>query len=282
MKKYAIIGEYLAHSASPNIHMLAFHLHNITADYTKIEISGDSFATRIRKLKTNPHYAGFNVTIPYKCRIVPYLDQLHQTAQNTGAVNTIKSVEGKWIGYNTDVEGFLQPLKPFENNITNCLILGAGGAARAVIYGLLHPDKQRSVTVCMRDESKGQKILQDFVKFREKNEIELRVFAAACDIYPDYDLIVNTTPIGMYPHVEESPLLLKKELNKPLVIYDLIYNPPQTTFLKDAKNLKGSVTTISGVDMLIGQAAESFKIWTGLEFPDSEARQLLMNKLTVS
>ena len=137
MKKYAVLGRSLGHSLSPIMHNIAFKEYNIDAEYSAIEFEPDEFS-RIIDLLRNDKYAGFNITIPYKSDIMKYIDHLDKTAQRIGAVNTVRMKDDKWIGFNTDVHGFLQPLLKINRQFKKCIVLGNGGAAGAVFFDLLN------------------------------------------------------------------------------------------------------------------------------------------------
>jgi len=264
MQKFGLIGYPLSHSLSPKLHSLAYKSGNIQAKYSKIELIPERFGEQINQLKKQD-FNGFNVTIPYKTKFIPYLDFLDETVKLTGAVNTIKIINDKWHGYNTDVKGFLYPIQNNAKQFRKCLILGNGGAARAVLYALLnfaHPDK---ITIAARNEITLKILQQNFKQIKNDCDIEISKIEQVGDSLVEFDLIVNTTPLGMYPNINESPLPDKFDLKPKAIVYDLIYNPNETKFLKDAKNNCPECITINGKIMLIAQAMESIKIWTGVE-----------------
>jgi shikimate dehydrogenase len=179
------------------------------------------------------------------------------------------------LGYNTDVFGFLEPLKKTGHEFDNVLILGNGGAARAVMFALKTHIKSCTINVCARNKTKSSQILQDLdIKKATISSIE-----DASHLLPQADLIVNTTPLGMSPDIEFKPVSIQDNLKKNTVIYDLIYNPLYTALLQEAKDNNPHITIINGLDMLVGQAAEAFRIWTGLDFPSDMVYKELEKRL---
>lgn len=236
MNKYALIGAKLGHSYSAKIHNYVFNKLNIKASYELIEtLDLDDF---IKYAKAN--LKGFNITIPYKEQILPYLDYIDDEAKKLANVNTVKIIDNKLYGYNTDLLGFIGMLDyykvDYENK--NCYILGSGGAAKTCYYAL--SKKAKNVYLVSRSKT-GNNI----ISYDDLNE-------------QDIDLIVNATPVGMYPNVKMCPVGLSI-LNKTEEVVDLIYNPKQTEFLK-AKNSYNN-----GLIMLILQALYADKIWEDID-----------------
>lgn len=235
MKNYALIGEHLSHSHSPLVHSLIFNEMKVEGNYTKIECSKEDLPKLIEGLRTGKYY-GFNVTIPYKLEIMKYLDEIDDAAKKIGAVNTVAIKNGKVIGYNTDYYGFRDELiyfnVPCKNK--NAYILGTGGASLAVYRALV--DLGANVLFVSRNPKNDMTISYD--------ELEKR----------DIDILVNATPVGMYPNVDESPV--KEEIvKKAKYCLDLIFNPSQTKFLEYANSC------MNGFYMLVGQAIKSEEIW---------------------
>lgn len=215
---------------------------------------------------------GLNVTIPYKQTVIAFLDDLTPTARTIGAVNTVFLRDGSLIGENTDAAGFLFDLKRFlaedpSSSLSrrSSLVLGAGGSARAVVYALLH-DGWR-VTLSARRLEKAQQLARSFPSY----QLFITDFPA-CQL-SNFHLIVNTTPLGMMPHTEASPLPENISLSQSTIVYDLIYNPRETKLVRQAKQ-QGCRAT-NGFGMLIEQAALSFQIWTGHNPPREKLWQSL-------
>lgn len=243
MKQYGLIGKKLAHSFSKNYFTEKFNKENVDATYANFEIDEISKFPDI--LKNNPNLIGLNVTIPYKETIIPFLDALDETAKKIGAVNTIKidTVTKKTKGYNTDVYGFKQSIKPFlENQHQRALILGTGGAAKAVKFVL---DELGISTI--------------YVSRNPKKETELAYQDVSASILQTHLLIINTTPLGMLPNMNEKPSINYKALTNQHLLFDLIYNPTETLFLKEGKIRNAQ--TVNGLSMLKLQAEKAWEIW---------------------
>ena len=277
MQKYAVIGYPLTHTLSPQIHNFAFKQLHINAEYKKIEIHPENLETSIQHLK-NSGYRGLNITIPHKLSIMSFLDEIDIDADTIGAVNTVLKKEDKWIGYNTDVSGFLVPLSKFKNRIQNCLILGTGGAARAVSYALARYVKPRLITIVGRNPEKTKNLIHIFTSLFQTVNFRQQSFHGIKTYLHDFNLIVNTTPVGMYPKVEHSPLPFIDNLAEKTIVYDLVYNPTYTKFLRDANKMGKNIKLINGREMLIQQAASSFKLWTNQDMPTDKVRDYLSNQ----
>lgn len=235
-----LIGKSLKHSFSKSyftkkFSKLDFHGHS----YTNFELQSiDEFPALLRE---NPWLTGLNVTIPYKTAIISYLDSLSAEAEKIGAVNTIKIVGGKLLGYNTDVYGFTESLKPLlRPKPQKALILGTGGASNAIAYSL------------------SQLNIKNTKVSRTPGSSELS-YNEACSRIKEFGLVVNTTPIGTFPNIEDKPPFDLEGVNKNHLFYDLIYNPEKTALLKEAEK-KGAIIK-NGYEMLVLQAEKAWEIW---------------------
>lgn len=273
---YGLLGYPLKHTASPAMHNAAFKAIKLNAIYLVFEVDPTSLGEAVRGFKAL-RIRGFNVTIPYKERVMPLLDQIDHSAEEVGAVNTVQNKDGLLIGYNTDLAGFIAPLKELNLKLSELrvLIVGAGGAAKACVKALVD-EGCRAITILNRSEDRALKLAQQYryanLKVAELNEENLR------EAVSQADLVVNATPIGMYPHVDAS-IIPKQLLRSDLIVYDLVYRPTQTKLIKDA--LEVGATTILGYKMLLEQAAQSFRIWTGLEPPKEVMLKALKQELGV-
>lgn len=262
-----LIGYPLGHSVSPAMHNAAFKKLGIDYEYAPFEVEPKDLPEALKGFRAL-HIAGFNVTIPHKETIVPLLDEVTKLARVIGAVNTVLNQEGKLIGYNTDGAGFIDSLK--EDAKTNpkskrAVVLGAGGASRAVSV-MLAEAGALSITLTDILEEKAKELSEyidsyfeaecDFVKIKSK-DLQRAIDRA--------DLLVNATPLGMHPKIDQSPLDENIKLHPKLLVYDLIYNPPKTKLLKTAKSAGSK--TCPGLGMLVRQGALAFTIWTGKEAP---------------
>ena len=263
-QRYAIIGFPLKHSFSPFIHNRAFNDLKINAQYEKIEILPEQFEQEMVRLK-HANIAGFNVTIPFKERILPYVDYLSPDAGEIGAVNTVKRVDGQWQGFNTDWIGFLKPLEAQANEIESCLMLGAGGAARGVLYALLQLTGLQTILIANRTPQRAKELMRGFTAVNKVN-IEVIDLERLKTLQKQFDLIVNTTSVGMLGH-EAGPLVDPLKIaHSQTLVYDLIYNPPNTPLLERAG--QAGLKIINGLPMLIFQAEAACKIWTGYKYPE--------------
>ncbi len=275
MQKFGVIGYPLTHSLSPQIHNHTFQILKIDAVYEKIEISPESFNESFNELKSGG-YSGFNITIPYKLKIMSLLDEIDSDARTIGAVNTIVRKENKWVGYNTDVSGFLTPLLEFENILLNCLVLGTGGAARAVIFALARYLQPQSITIAGRNLEKAANLSIEFGLLFEMIHLDHRSLNGAESILSEFNLIVNTTPLGTFPNIEQTPLLTIMNLTEQTIVYDLVYNPLETKLLKNARRAGKNIFLINGMEMLLQQAASAFKLWTNEEMPIADVRDYIL------
>ena len=278
-EKLGVIGYPLKHSLSPLIHNNAIEKLGLNYQYQPIEIKPGKFDTSISGLKIMK-IKGFNVTIPYKEQILSYLDETSKEVNVIGAANTIVNIDGKYKGYNTDVIGIKVSLEDFANELkdSKVIVLGAGGAARAVVYSLIEHFAVSEIHLYNRTKEKAEKIKKQFSAKLNFEGIACYKFDEAHIIENSQQtsLIINTTPIGMHPDVRNSPVNNDGLFRKDKLYFDLIYNPLKTEFLKKAERKGG--TAINGLKMFVGQAAEAFKLWTGKEFPIEESEELIKRK----
>ena len=248
MDKYGIIGHPLGHSFSKNYFNEKFHDEGIDAEYINFDIQNIGNLPEV--LATNPEIKGLNVTIPYKEKVLSYLDYISVEARAIGAVNVIR-VEHKGNnvllkGYNSDVIGFTRSIEPIlEKFHRKALVLGTGGASKAVSYGL------RSLGL--------ETVLVS--RFERPGTIQYKDITP--DVVREYKVIVNCTPCGMYPNYEECPELPYEALDSHNLLYDLIYNPDETLFMKKGRE-QGALTK-NGIEMLLLQAFASWDFWNGKE-----------------
>jgi shikimate dehydrogenase len=237
---YGLLGKSLKHSFSPNFFKHYFNEHQINAEYHLFELE---HVKDVRKVfEMNP--AGLNVTIPYKEEIIPFLDELDETAKLIGAVNVIAFENGKKVGYNTDAFGFHQSIKPFLTfHHERALIFGTGGASKAIA----HVFKSIGLDVIFVSRNPNEESNQ--FHYSDVNEEMI----SACKV------LVNCTPIGMFPKIDESVSVPWKALSQNHLVIDLIYNPPLTKFLSKAQ--ESGATILNGSSMLREQALKSWEIW---------------------
>lgn len=249
MIKVGVIGDPISHSLSPKIHNFFLKQLGIDGNYEAIHMQKNELREGVQKL-IDQGFVGFNVTIPHKEKICEICDELDETAQLTGAVNTVMiTVEKKLRGFNTDVSGFLQNLKnsqlDFDLKDKTIFVIGAGGAARAIVFGLMKSDVEK-IYLTNRTEKK----LFD-VEFLSRENFEKKL--------SECDLLVNTSSLGMSG---QDPLILNlNHLKNSAIVYDIVYRPLKTDLLKSAENHGNKIVT--GIGMLIEQALASFEVWFG-------------------
>ncbi|MBP3038942.1 shikimate dehydrogenase [Bacillaceae bacterium Marseille-Q3522] len=261
MKKFAVIGYPIAHSLSPAMHNDLFAYYNIDAYYKAILVHPDKLGEEFLKMK-NDQFNGFNITVPHKTAIIPFLDELDPLAEAIGAVNTVVNQNGKFIGYNTDGNGYMQGLLDEKLDLfaKSVLLVGAGGAARAIYYTMAQAGVKR-LDICNRTVSRAKKLIEDCPYQTESKAIS---FSEAEQKLADYQIIVQTTTIGMLPDVDASPFSLA-QLPAASVVSDIIYNPFETRFLREAREQGAFIQ--NGVSMFAYQGALAFEKWLGF-FPD--------------
>lgn len=243
MRRFGLIGKNISYSFSRNYFKSKFELEQIKeTTYDNFDI--DNIETFDTKLKRLPNIAGFNVTIPYKQAIIPYLDKLHKTAKAIGAVNTVKiNNKGQWIGYNTDCYGFKKTLTPhLKPHHNTALILGTGGASKAIAYVLESLD-----------------IAYHFVSRNAAEGLLFTYDTLSVEDVKAHSIIINCTPLGTFPEIDRCPTIPYEGLSNKHILFDLIYNPEQTKFLKYGHD-KGAIT-INGYKMLEFQAEKAWRIW---------------------
>lgn len=262
MIKLGLIGYPVGHSLSPAIQNTALKACGLEGEYSLFPIRPEDrqalqeLLARVR----SGEITGLNVTIPHKQNVIPFMDELTPTAGSIGAVNVIYRRGDRLIGGNTDAPGFLTDLK---NNFLSfppqpsALVLGAGGSARSVVYALVNDGWQ--VTIAARRIAQAQELANHFQR-AQAVEFNVPNFQPA-----NFPLIVNTTPLGMTPNIDQSPLPEDIVLSRQTKIYDLVYNPHETKLVRDAR--ARGLQAATGLGMLIEQAALGFELWTGIKLP---------------
>ena len=268
-KSFAVIGDPIDHSLSPNIHSAAFRELNLDSSYIgyripKGELEGG--VEGLKKIKIN----GFNVTIPHKIEMMKYLDKMDESCSIIGAVNTVVNNEGVLKGYNTDMDGFLEPLKKRNITIQNSkvLLIGAGGAARAIVAGIAK-EKAASIDIANRTIEKANN-LSEFAR-KLGLSASVKKIESIDTATENYDIIINATSIGLKD--EPSPISFEG-INEKTVVYDIVYAPMNTDFIKKAKAKNAII--IYGYEMLLGQAIRAFEIWHEMKAPYNAMKKSLL------
>lgn len=262
-----LLGDPVHHSLSPLIHNTAFAAQRLNMVYAALHVRSDRVEEAVRGLLAL-NFVGANVTVPHKQAVLPHLDDLSPQARAVGAVNTIvcHREEGILYGDNTDVSGFLAPLLDFADQLQGAAmtILGAGGAARAIAYALLTTFDPARLTIAARTPPKAEKLAADLQSHDKRGVLDVQAIGAARTSVRSSHLIVNATPVGMHPNVDGTPWP-GADLTDEHIVYDVVYNPEETRLLREARNQGASI--IGGLDMLVGQAAASYALWTRQEMP---------------
>ena len=275
-KVVGVIGHPIEHSMSPPMHNNAFKQLNMDYVYVAFHVLPENIEKLINSCKTLG-IQGLNVTIPHKTTVIPFLDEIDSTAEKIGAVNTIRFKDGIAKGFNTDGIG---AVKSIQNYTTlegkNVLILGAGGASKAIAFTLIN-ENIKSLVIANRSKENACNIIANIRKQCDFEEISYVNIKDAGELIDFVDIIINTTPVGMYPNHEVEPPIKTDKITEKHVVMDVIYNPLETEFLKQAR-LNGA-TTINGTSMLINQGLESFEIFTECKASYESFEEVLMNQL---
>ncbi|MDR0319069.1 MAG: shikimate dehydrogenase [Nitrososphaerota archaeon] len=272
---YAVIGDPVEHSLSPAIQNAAFNALNINGIYTAFRVKSSDVAAALAGIRALG-VLGLNVTMPHKEAVITYLDWLDEPAKFLNSVNTIHNKDGKMLGYSTDGIGALRALRenradPYGKKV---LILGAGGAARAIAYSLIQ--EANELVVLNRTVSEAEKLAE---LLKRKFNKKIRTGSLSPEVIKekikDTDILLNTTSVGMAPNINQS-LITPDNLKADLTVMDIVYNPCETQLAKDAKAAGAKV--ISGIEMLIYQGAAAFEIWTGQQAPVQVMRESILEQ----
>lgn len=279
MKLCYLIGYPVSHSMSAVMHNSAFKALGLNFRYELRSVPPEELREFLVSVVRKPDVRGANITIPHKVSVIDFLDELDRAASRIGAVNAIVNEGGILKGYNSDGIGAVKAIEEVYGRLegVKAVVLGAGGAARAVGYHLSTTVKE----ICIANRT-----LRRAVELAEKlsghPECKARILAIRQngerlkDVVENADILINATPVGMSPKIGETPIL-GELLNKNLLVFDLVYNPMRTRLIKDAEAAGARVLT--GVSMLVYQGAESFKLWTGVEAPYESMHSAVVNTL---
>lgn len=275
-KVVGVIGHPIEHSMSPPMHNNAYKQLGMDYVYVAFHVLPENIGDLIKSCKTL-NIIGLNVTIPHKTSIIKYLDEIDDTAEKIGAVNTIQFKNGVAKGYNTDGIG---AIKSIQEHIglkdKKVLIIGAGGASKAISFTLIN-ENIKSLVIANRTKENALNLIENITGQSDFKEIHYSTIEDAGKIIKDVDIIINTTPIGMYPKHEVEPPIKTDNITDKHVVLDIIYNPLETTLLKQAK-LNGA-KTINGTSMLINQGLVSFEIFTGFGASYESFEEALLDQL---
>ena len=257
-----LIGHPVEHSFSPPMHNAAFRELGMDYAYVAFDVNPDNLKSAIEGAKSLD-IRGFNVTIPHKIEVMKYLDEIDEVAALIGAVNTIDFKDMK--GYNTDGIGAVIAIEEVTSiKDKNVVIAGAGGASRAISFYIAKYGANK-LTILNRNVEKAQKLADDVLDSNLISNVESDSISQISSHLNGADILINTTPIGMYPNVNDEPVASADDMHEELVVFDAVYNPNETVLLKEA--IKAGAKPVYGIKMLLYQGAESFRIWTGNDAP---------------
>ena len=280
MRKIVLLGSPVAHTISPEIQNVAFQTSGLDIRYEALDIAPEELAVTLASMRAN-NWLGANVTIPYKEAVLPLLDEIHPSADQTKAVNTILNKDGLLVGHNTDLQGFMHDLRTEWDlqSTGRSLILGAGGGARAVAFGLAQEglDLLFIATTADRVEMVAEEIRRNYAVVVTVLPWTEDSFVKATS---NCGLIVNATPLGMTPNSRTSPWPDDVPLPPAAFVYDLVYSPRDTRLVQQARQV--GLQAVSGAGMLLEQAGLSYEIWTGLRAPRVQMREALEKALMQS
>lgn len=271
IRTYCIIGDPIHHSLSPGMQNAAFAALGLNCTYIAFRVPPSELKESVESLRSID-IAGFNVTVPHKVQVMKHLDELDVTAKKGAAVNTVNNIEGIFRGYNTDIHGFIEPLRQrmIDFRGMNVLVLGAGGAARAVVAGLAEKSHSISkVVIANRDVERAKELAKIGSGLGLK--CETISLDKAQSISPDSDLVVNATTLGIN---NEPSVIDYDHIKKDSIVYDIVYRPVTTSLIENAKYAEANV--VYGYEMLVEQGAKAFEIWTGIQAPRDVMKKNLL------
>jgi shikimate dehydrogenase len=270
-ERYCLLGGDVSRSLSPAMMNAAFASTGLDAEYEAVSLKKERFRSDFLELREKT--GGLNVTIPYKADVIPLLDELDPISSRIGAVNVVKRSDGRYLGYNSDANGIVAPLKEHrKDSVRSALLVGAGGAARAFCEAMSQIGCG-TITVTVRDPSRGEKFIAEMAEVFPRMSFNFTSIGGLRQA--DVDLIFNATPIGASD--EPLPESLKRVIYGRSTVFDAVYRPLKTELLRTAE-MRGC-STIYGYEMLLSQGTLAFEIWTGRQAPKEVMRKALLNSL---
>ncbi|WP_406537513.1 shikimate dehydrogenase [Methanobrevibacter sp.] len=271
-----LIGHPVEHSFSPPMHNAAFDELGMDYAYVAFDVNPKNLQSAIEGAKSL-NIRGFNVTIPHKIEVMQFLDEIDEVASLIGAVNTIDFKNLK--GYNTDGIGAVKAIEEVSSiKNKNVVVAGAGGASRAISFYLAKYGAE-SLTILNRNVDKAQGLAGDVSDSGLINDVNAGSISEIGRYLVNADILVDTTPIGMHPNIDDAPIALVGDMHEDLVVFDAVYNPNETVLLKEA--IKAGAKPVYGIKMLLYQGAESFRIWTGRDAPVDAMENALKDTLNL-
>lgn len=273
-----VMGHPIKHSYSPLMHNISFEMLDLNYIYLPFDVTVTNLKTALKGLVALG-IKGVNVTLPLKEKIGQYLNEISDEASVIGAVNTVVNESGKLHGYNTDVHGVIETIAPFNDEINGktVTVIGAGGAARSVLYALIKEFKPEQINIVNRTADKAESLKEYFISkmlFENIQAFEL-VPPDLVDLFSDSKMIINTTSIGMTPDVDDSPTTIVKSFHDDQVVFDVVYTPLKTKFLELAES-QGAIA-LNGLKMFVEQGAKAFELWTEQMMPKEKIYKTLQS-----
>jgi shikimate dehydrogenase len=279
-KIVGIIGHPIKHSFSPKLHNSTFQKLGLNYIYLPFDVPSSNLKETLKAMGLL-NIRGLNVTIPHKERIIQFMDHVSEEASTVGAVNTVVNEGNQFFGYNTDVNGIIESLNPFKEEIAKktATVIGAGGGARAVLFALIRNFKVSKINIINRTVERLDAIKDYFDEKMHFDNISTYELMAKenLEVYKSSKLIVNTTSLGMAPNIDDTPTDLPESFNSSQIVFDLVYNPLKTKFLELAESQ--GATIIDGLKMFAVQGAKSFELWTGTSIDAEEIYNELKNNI---
>lgn len=271
-----LIGHPVEHSFSPPMHNAAFEELGMDWAYVAFDVDPNNLKSAIDGAKSL-NIKGFNVTIPHKINVMDYLDEIDEVASLIGAVNTIDFSSMK--GYNTDGIGAVKAIEEVTSiKNSNVVVAGAGGASRAISFYIAKYGAD-SLTILNRNIQKAQDLAGDVEGSDLIDEVGSDSISNISSYLEDADILIDTTPLGMHPHIDDVPVAVASNMHEDLTVFDAVYNPNETVLLKEA--IKAGAKPVYGIKMLLYQGAESFEIWTGKKAPVDVMEEALRKTLNL-
>lgn len=266
---FGLLGHPLGHSMSPFIHQALFALSGRPQPYALHDVAPEDLKTQVPKLLAGQ---GFNITIPYKVEIIPFLTQLSEKAGLYQSVNTVEIKDGRYIGHNTDVDGFLHGIRSLGVELSQgpVLMLGSGGVANMIATEVVLADSPLTIAVRKEDVQQAAALKERLLKIKPDAEI---ITCLLDEPNGSYRLLVNATPVGMYPNTQSCPVT-PDIIRQAEAVFDLVYNPFETQLVQTAKSL--GLPAGGGLSMLVWQAAVAHEIWFGDSFTDQQIQQVIL------
>lgn len=272
MKKYSLTGHPLGHSMSPFIHKRLFEEAGKTAEYTLEDIAPEDMHSKLPELLDEAE--GLNVTIPHKMAVIPFLDALDESAERYNSVNCICRKDGKLTGYNTDCDGFLRSV-PKENLCGKVLLIGCGGVGRMIAIEAARHGADITMAVIPDAKEMADALVKEVTKKVNGTKIKVVMLDS---VSGEYDLLINATPVGMYPNVDACPVS-EELIGNCKAVFDVIYNPTKTKLMRIAEE-KG-ILAVGGMSMLVLQAVVAHEIWDGDSYTDEQINKIISESMEI-